>query len=1121
MADAELRAVVRYLRHIAAPGSVGALPDSQLLHRFVQTRDEAAFEVLVWRHGGLVLGVCRNLLHNEQDAEDAFQATFFTLARRPPAVALDASLAGWLHKVSCRIALRILAQSRQRRTRELHNVDSATLAGNSEQGAGATIEQRELWGLVIEELHRLPDSYRRPIISYFLEGKTHEQVAREHLRPVGSISRLLGRGCEMLSARLRQRGVVLPASVLAVTIAGSARATPAPTVVMTAVTAAIQFSAGMKVSGRAAGFANWALTSMLLKKVEVCTGFLLAFCVVVAGSAGLARQIQQLPGRDQNAVENQEHPVPTAETLQRRFDLYGDALPNGALARLGTTRMRQGNYIDSLAFGPDGKMIISHSGMVRQPGNFSVWEVGTGKKVRQFADESLLGSHAIPVSSDGRLLATLEGGNGNPNLDLWDVSTGKLACRIAGVQQRQTVCFAPNDKTVAVAGYKDIRLWEVATGNLSRTLPAPGGQVRSMTFTNDSTRLITGSADKIIRIWDVDTGRELRQWNAQSTVPIKLQISHDGIHLASLGQIEFSDAPGDRIHLWDIETGQPSGQLVHAGKHLRTFVFSPDGKELVAGDREGFLSFWDPITCTRMRQMPGFHSDLVAIAYAPNGSTLAIGGGGGTVRLLNPMTGAEQPKGGGHTAIAHAVLITSDGRTTFTAAWDGTIRTWDTRSGREVACSPGHSDWIQLLPLTDGRVLICAGVDKKLQVQELATGKTLGMLPDYQSYSDVKLSPDGKSVAYGTEDNSVTLVRLETAKETQRFKGLASRVNGLAFGSDGRTLLAWDNDRIVCEWSLDSGRELQRFSLLTREGDQASEGGLTYICAISRDSRFIAYGSQHKFIAIVDLTEQKEVRRFENLPDGVSAIALSPDGKTVAWGGWEDSTIRLGEIATGLERQHFTGHQGRVYQLAFSADGKLLVSSTDDTAPLVWDLMGHGDGKQDNPRPLTVDELSLCWSDLAKADAGLAHSAMRKLSASPAQTVSFLESRLRAIPVTDVEHRAQSLVAALDSNTFSEREKATRALAELGSAAEPVLRKALAAQPSLEVRHRVNELLAILEKRLTGGLLRQWRAVELLEEIGTPTARQLLQTLSSGAPDAWLTREAKASVKRLAKLSRS
>jgi RNA polymerase sigma factor (sigma-70 family) len=377
MADAELRAVVHHLRHMAAPGGVGALNDAQLLHRFVQTRDEAAFEVLVWRHGGLVLGVCRNLLHNEQDAEDAFQATFFTFARRPPAIAKDASLAGWLHKVSCRIALRILAQSRRRRTREHHDVDPAALVANAQQGAGATIEQRELWGMVIEELHRLPDSYRRPIISYYLEGKTYEEVARELRRPLGSMSRLLGRGCEMLSVRLTRRGVALPASLVAVAIADSARATLLPAVVVPVVTAALQFSAGIAVSGRAPGFAKWALTSIILSKVKIPGGILLALCAIVAGTAGLAGRAQTELAGQLKAVERQEQPPLSAQKPQARTDLYGDPLPAGAFARFGSIRGRHAGLSD-FVFLRDGSTILS----VGSNNELRFWELATGEQVR-------------------------------------------------------------------------------------------------------------------------------------------------------------------------------------------------------------------------------------------------------------------------------------------------------------------------------------------------------------------------------------------------------------------------------------------------------------------------------------------------------------------------------------------------------------------------------------------------------------------------------------------------------------------------------------------------------------------------------------------------------------------
>src|SRR5438552_8289513 len=105
MAGGPLHNTLVYLRRLAAPGEAGALSDAELLERFVRHRDEAAFEVLVWRHGPLVLGVCRRLLRHEQDAEDAFQAAFLTLARKAHTIARHASVAGWLYKVAYRIAL--------------------------------------------------------------------------------------------------------------------------------------------------------------------------------------------------------------------------------------------------------------------------------------------------------------------------------------------------------------------------------------------------------------------------------------------------------------------------------------------------------------------------------------------------------------------------------------------------------------------------------------------------------------------------------------------------------------------------------------------------------------------------------------------------------------------------------------------------------------------------------------------------------------------------------------------------------------------------------------------------------------------------------------------------------
>src|SRR5690242_2699340 len=123
MADPALQAFVHQLRRLAAPKGVAALADAELLRRFVETRDEAAFEVLVWRHGPMVLGTCRKLLGQVHDAEDAFQATFLTLARKADSIARRASLGSWLHRVAYHIALRLRTQLRARQVRERQDAD--------------------------------------------------------------------------------------------------------------------------------------------------------------------------------------------------------------------------------------------------------------------------------------------------------------------------------------------------------------------------------------------------------------------------------------------------------------------------------------------------------------------------------------------------------------------------------------------------------------------------------------------------------------------------------------------------------------------------------------------------------------------------------------------------------------------------------------------------------------------------------------------------------------------------------------------------------------------------------------------------------------------------------------
>src|SRR6266498_909930 len=202
MADHSLGALLRRLQQHQLPAPPGeGLADADLLRLFAAHRDGRAFELLLWRHGPMVLATCRRLLRHEQDAEDAFQATFLVLARKAGSVARGQALAGWLHRVACRVALRACRARR----------DTVPLGEVIAPENNAPLWS-ELRGVLDEEVGRLPARYREPFVLCHFQGKTHAEAARELGCPPGTIASRLHWARQRLRARLAGRGVAFPAT---------------------------------------------------------------------------------------------------------------------------------------------------------------------------------------------------------------------------------------------------------------------------------------------------------------------------------------------------------------------------------------------------------------------------------------------------------------------------------------------------------------------------------------------------------------------------------------------------------------------------------------------------------------------------------------------------------------------------------------------------------------------------------------------------------------------------------------------------------------------------------------------------------------------------------------------
>jgi RNA polymerase sigma factor (sigma-70 family) len=298
MAGGQLNTFLRHLCRAVGSRPEGAPTDAQLLERFVRGRDEAAFELLVWRHGAMVLGVCSRVLDRKEDAEDAFQATFLTLVCKAGAIGKRESVGSWLYKVAYRIALRARASALPR------PLPDGPLPDASAGEPLADLLRRELRTAFDEEVRRLPDRYRAAFVLCHLEGQTTATAARTLGCPAGTVGTRLARARQLLRRRLARRGFALAAVVGA----GDLVAAPAAALVNSTVEAALlgaadRAAAAGLISAHAAALAKGALRTMSLTRWSLTAAVFLALGVLGGDTASVAHRAGALEPRPARPVQ--------------------------------------------------------------------------------------------------------------------------------------------------------------------------------------------------------------------------------------------------------------------------------------------------------------------------------------------------------------------------------------------------------------------------------------------------------------------------------------------------------------------------------------------------------------------------------------------------------------------------------------------------------------------------------------------------------------------------------------------------------------------------------------------------------------------------------------------------
>lgn len=306
MAREQLGGILRYLRRtFTRPGE--PLSDRQLLGRFAQQRDEDAFATLVERHGPMVLAVCRRVLGNDHAAEDAFQATFVVLARKAASPGWQNSVGSWLYEVAFRCAAKARVSAARRRHHEGQAPDM------NPPDPSADVDRRELRSVLDEELTRLPEKYRAPVVLCYLEGKTNEEAARLLGWPLGTVYGRLTRARDLLRGRLRRRNLTLPAAALAAALTESAAPASVPAALLSSTVKAAAMPAAGALAAPVATLAEGVLRAMFLSKLKTAAVLLLGLLVLSVGAG--VYHTQRAQGEAAFVPDREEAPKPVARPV--------------------------------------------------------------------------------------------------------------------------------------------------------------------------------------------------------------------------------------------------------------------------------------------------------------------------------------------------------------------------------------------------------------------------------------------------------------------------------------------------------------------------------------------------------------------------------------------------------------------------------------------------------------------------------------------------------------------------------------------------------------------------------------------------------------------------------------
>lgn len=446
----------------------------------------------------------------------------------------------------------------------------------------------------------------------------------------------------------------------------------------------------------------------------------------------------------------------------------------------------------------------------------------------------------------------------------------------------------------------------------------------SASFSPDGTRIVSGSSDTVVRVWDAVTGVIVTRLKGHSKGVLSVAVTPDGSSLVS--------GSADRtIRVWDAESGTAVATFKGHSGAVKSVALSPDGSRVASGSEDKTVILWDTATGAIISTLRGHADAVTSVSFAPDAIRIASTSRDRTIRLWDTLTGALIGTLKGHTDSVTSVKFSPDGSCLASGSEDRTIRLWDTASATTLTTFSGHSNDVTAVSFSPDQLFILSGSkDQTIRVWDIPSGASKMTLRGHSgSVTSVEFSPDGARIVSASEDSTIRLwdSNITPGDPLERHAGA---VASLSFSPDGKLIASGSADGSVKIWKAVDGGVIHTFSgkPIRKGGDQDLEG-IEFQEHTERDGRPVTEGTKDPYAGPSNAPSKPVVR----------CLAFSLDGSLLAAG--SDEAISIWDPTTGQDVATLTAGPFIASAIAFSHDGKRVICGSEDGKVHLWDVRSH------------------------------------------------------------------------------------------------------------------------------------------------------------------------------------